>query len=257
MLARTLKMTVVALALGAAVPAFAETLAIDGQVAIKPAGIETPQRGSTMTAVEQKFGAPANKSSAVAYDHTNGSTRIRVGVRARQSAHACLADKDEGASRGASRLAAPVSSPCLTNKLGWLRPASDRRATCLSKSRRNAPRGRNFRAFTSRRRQSSCRAFDPTTPMPHFHPVLPHQDTSPAPALCSLEPGARRSGGIGQPSYLVMHASARDRPLVPAAFFWWEVARFTLMTDGKCCITTFALHPGHLERLAALSAIPP
>jgi len=65
MLARTLKMTVVALALGAAVPAFAETLAIDGQVAIKPAGIETPQRGSSMTAVEQKFGAPANKSSAV------------------------------------------------------------------------------------------------------------------------------------------------------------------------------------------------
>ena len=46
-------------------PAFAETLAIDGQVAIKPAGIETPQRGSTMTAVEQKFGAPANKSSSV------------------------------------------------------------------------------------------------------------------------------------------------------------------------------------------------
>jgi len=65
MLARTLKMTVVALALGAAVPAFAETLAIDGQVAIKPAGIETPQRGASMTAVEQKFGAPANKSSAV------------------------------------------------------------------------------------------------------------------------------------------------------------------------------------------------
>ena len=65
MLARTLKMTVVALALGAAVPAFAETLAIDGQVAIKPAGIETPMRGSTMSAVEQKFGAPANKSSAV------------------------------------------------------------------------------------------------------------------------------------------------------------------------------------------------
>jgi len=58
-------MTVVALALGAAVPTFAETLAIDGQVAIKPAGIETPQRGASMTAVEQKFGAPANKSSAV------------------------------------------------------------------------------------------------------------------------------------------------------------------------------------------------
>jgi hypothetical protein len=65
MLARTMKMTVVALALGAAVPTFAETLAIDGQVAIKPTGIETPQRGSTMTAVEQKFGAPSNKSSPV------------------------------------------------------------------------------------------------------------------------------------------------------------------------------------------------
>ena len=51
MLARTMKMTVVALALGATVPTFAETLAIDGQVAIKPAGIETPQRGSTMSAV--------------------------------------------------------------------------------------------------------------------------------------------------------------------------------------------------------------
>ena len=65
MLARTMKMTVVALALGAAVPTFAETLAIDGQVAIKPASVETPQRGSTMSAVEQKFGAPANKSGPV------------------------------------------------------------------------------------------------------------------------------------------------------------------------------------------------
>jgi hypothetical protein len=65
MLARTMKMTVVALALCASVPALAETLAIDGQVAIKPAGIETPQRGSSMSAVEQKFGAPANKGSPV------------------------------------------------------------------------------------------------------------------------------------------------------------------------------------------------
>ena len=65
MLARTMKMTVVALALGVTVPAFAETLAIDGQVAIKPTAVETPQRGSTMAAVEQKFGAPANKSSPV------------------------------------------------------------------------------------------------------------------------------------------------------------------------------------------------
>ena len=65
MLARTFRMTVVALALGATVPVFAETLAVDGQVAIKPAGIETPQRGSTMAAVEAKFGAPANKTGPV------------------------------------------------------------------------------------------------------------------------------------------------------------------------------------------------
>ena len=61
MLARTLKMSVVAVALALAAPAFSETLAVD----VKPAGIETPQRGSTMSAVEQKFGAPSNKSSPV------------------------------------------------------------------------------------------------------------------------------------------------------------------------------------------------
>jgi hypothetical protein len=65
MLARTMKMTLVALALAVSVPAFAETLAIDGQVALKPVNIETPQRGSTMTAVEQKFGAPSNKTGPV------------------------------------------------------------------------------------------------------------------------------------------------------------------------------------------------
>jgi hypothetical protein len=65
MLARTMKMTVFALALGATVPTIAETLAIDGQVAIKASAVETPARGSTMSAVEQKFGAPANKSGAV------------------------------------------------------------------------------------------------------------------------------------------------------------------------------------------------
>jgi hypothetical protein len=65
MLARTLKMSVVALGLGLAVPTFAETLAVDGQLAIKPAGVETPQRGASMAVVEQRFGAPANKSSPV------------------------------------------------------------------------------------------------------------------------------------------------------------------------------------------------
>jgi len=67
MLARTLKVSLVALglSLGLAVPAFSETLAVDGQLALKPSGVETPQRGSTMAAVEAKFGAPANKSGPV------------------------------------------------------------------------------------------------------------------------------------------------------------------------------------------------
>jgi hypothetical protein len=67
MRARTMKMSVVALALGLglAAPTFAETLAVDGQLAVKPVGVETPQRGSTMAVVEQKFGAPANKTGPV------------------------------------------------------------------------------------------------------------------------------------------------------------------------------------------------
>jgi hypothetical protein len=63
MLARTLKLSVLAFAFVA--PAFSETLAVDGQITIKPSGVETPQRGSTMAAVEAKFGAPANKSGPV------------------------------------------------------------------------------------------------------------------------------------------------------------------------------------------------
>ena len=65
MLARNLKLSVVAIAFALVGPVFSETLAIDGQVSIKATGVETPQRGSTMTAVEAKFGAPANKSSPV------------------------------------------------------------------------------------------------------------------------------------------------------------------------------------------------
>jgi hypothetical protein len=65
MLARTLKMTAASLVLGISAPVLAETLAIDGQVAIKASGVETPPRGSSMEAVEARFGAPSNKSSAV------------------------------------------------------------------------------------------------------------------------------------------------------------------------------------------------
>jgi len=69
MLARTLKVSLVglglSLGLGLAAPVFCETLAVDGQVTVKPTGVETPQRGSTMAAVEAKFGAPANKTGPV------------------------------------------------------------------------------------------------------------------------------------------------------------------------------------------------
>lgn len=69
MLARTFKNSVAALAgsiaLGVAAPVLAETLAIDGQVTIKPATVETPQRGISMEAVQAKFGEPSNKTSPV------------------------------------------------------------------------------------------------------------------------------------------------------------------------------------------------
>ena len=62
---RTLSMCLVVLGLSATGPVFSETLAVDGQLAVKASGIETPQRGSTMAAVEQKFGAPSSKSGPV------------------------------------------------------------------------------------------------------------------------------------------------------------------------------------------------
>ena len=64
MFARTIRTTLIAATLVAS-PVFAETLAIDGQVQVKPAGVETPQRGASMSAVEAKFGAPANKTGSV------------------------------------------------------------------------------------------------------------------------------------------------------------------------------------------------
>ena len=65
MLARTLKLSVIASAMALMAPAFSETLAVDGQVTVKPANVETPLRGSTMAAVEAKFGAPSSKSGPV------------------------------------------------------------------------------------------------------------------------------------------------------------------------------------------------
>jgi hypothetical protein len=65
MLARSIRISLVAVGLALAIPASGETLAIDGQVAVKPSGVETPPRGATMTAVEAKFGAPSNKTGPV------------------------------------------------------------------------------------------------------------------------------------------------------------------------------------------------
>ena len=45
--------------------AAAETVAVDGQVAVRPSSVERPGSGSTMTSVEQRFGAPATKHAAV------------------------------------------------------------------------------------------------------------------------------------------------------------------------------------------------
>ena len=65
MLARTLKIAATTLILGMTTPVLSETLAIDGQVTIKPSGVETPQRGSSMDAVQAKYGEPSNKSGPV------------------------------------------------------------------------------------------------------------------------------------------------------------------------------------------------
>jgi hypothetical protein len=45
--------------------AVAETVAVDGQVEVRPSSVERPARGATMITVEQRFGAPASKHAAV------------------------------------------------------------------------------------------------------------------------------------------------------------------------------------------------
>jgi hypothetical protein len=74
MLVRTIRIGwVLAATFAASLPlaAVSETLNVDGQVAVKASAVETPQRGSTMAVVEQKFGAPANKSGPVGNSSKN------------------------------------------------------------------------------------------------------------------------------------------------------------------------------------------
>jgi len=45
--------------------AHAETVVVDDQVMVRASSVERPARGITMTAVEAKFGSPANRHAAV------------------------------------------------------------------------------------------------------------------------------------------------------------------------------------------------
>jgi hypothetical protein len=45
--------------------AVAETLVVDDQVKLRPSSVTRPTRGSSMSSVEQKFGAPSQKHAAV------------------------------------------------------------------------------------------------------------------------------------------------------------------------------------------------
>ena len=62
-----MKIRVLALLCGLAATgvAAAETIVVDDQVMVKKASVETPKRGSTMTQVETRFGAPVEKHPAV------------------------------------------------------------------------------------------------------------------------------------------------------------------------------------------------
>jgi hypothetical protein len=45
--------------------AMAETIVVDDQVKVRESNVERPGRGMTMSAVESRFGAPANKHATV------------------------------------------------------------------------------------------------------------------------------------------------------------------------------------------------
>jgi hypothetical protein len=56
---------VVLLCLAPAGAAVAETLVVNDQVQVRNSSVERPSRGSTMTSVEQHFGAPSQKHPTV------------------------------------------------------------------------------------------------------------------------------------------------------------------------------------------------
>jgi hypothetical protein len=64
MKAITLQATLVLAALCGGL-AQAETMVVDDQVVVRPSTVERPARGSTMNAVEAKFGAPQTRHPAI------------------------------------------------------------------------------------------------------------------------------------------------------------------------------------------------
>lgn len=58
-------LALLALAALAASPARAETIVVDDQVQVRESSVETPVRGTSMQAVEARYGAPAAKHAAV------------------------------------------------------------------------------------------------------------------------------------------------------------------------------------------------
>jgi hypothetical protein len=64
-IARSLRIALVGAGLVVALPLAAETLVIDGQVAVASSNVPTPPRGSTMADVERNFGAPMVKRDSV------------------------------------------------------------------------------------------------------------------------------------------------------------------------------------------------
>ena len=64
---RTLAALTFVLLIGLNMPgrACAETIVVDDQVQVRETSVDKPKRGSTMTQVEAKFGAPTTKHDAV------------------------------------------------------------------------------------------------------------------------------------------------------------------------------------------------
>ena len=62
---KTFRLVAVLCCLAPVGAAVAETLVVDDQVQLRQSAVQRPNRGATMSAVEQRFGAPAQKHAAV------------------------------------------------------------------------------------------------------------------------------------------------------------------------------------------------